>query len=162
MKRAFLVIVCCAVVLVGSAYAYFEYSVRRWVDFGGRRNVLTCELRSADGARIEDIELGFYAGDEFRMIPLAALGGGQPDKVIRRSYSVHGSAPGQIRIEWPQLFLSLRTVKCGGQEVPLDRDGEYIAHWDNHVFHFFPDGSPDWKDKIPGIYRAVVVIDRVN
>lgn len=161
MKRAIIVVSVGIIALVAAWRLFFEYNIRNWVNFEGQLNSLICDLRTADGSRIDEIELHFTAGDQFWLIPISGMGGGRPDRTIIKSYTLKGVAPGEVKLEWPRLYLRLHEVRCGGGIIPLDwKKGSLVAQWQNHQLHYFPDGSRDWKTYIPGNYRAVVIINR--
>ena len=140
-----------------------ELSWQHYVNFGGKRNRLMCEVVSSDGSSLPNVILHFEGGHSFRIIPLSGMGGGPPDRTIKRAYAVNTTAPGIATCEWPRIYLHLESARVGERILRMHHPrGTTTAHWEAQQPKYFADGSRDWSENVPGDYFARVELDLTN
>ncbi len=131
-------------VLIAAYVFYARWEFHRQVDMGGKRNRLTCEVRTTDGSSLPEVTLVFKAGDGIRYVPLSGMAGGSPDYNITKDYTLTTTAPGTVTLEWPRLFLHLVQVRIDGD--PAESSQKYGSHG-------------YWKAAGPSLYTATLTID---
>ena len=149
-----------AVLIVGYL-VLCEWSFRRYVEMGGQRNHLTCDVRTTDGSTLPEVTLIFSASDGFSYIPLSRLAGGSDDRTIKQTYRLKTSVPGSVAVEWPRLYMRLMEVHIGDTPAAIDwQRGSLVACWDNVVRRYAPDGHP--TGETGGSYTATVLIEPIK